>query len=292
MKMNKVLIALVGGLLVLTMAACEIAGITVDLGGNGAGSPAASIEAGIDSPANNATLPLAPVEIAYHASSAEGVAAVELSIDNTVVISINSPASDQKVVALKYTWNPITAGTHTIRVRAQASGGLWSDYYGVMVTIPEAQMPDQQQPGSQQPAEPQPEAPTPTVKPEPTATPDVLTIYDVEHSKNIFYYGGGGCNREITITAKVTQPEDVYAMILFIRFWDKEGAGLTKWDSGRAMSKKSSDTYSVTLFSEKIPNYNAYEFAVMYYQIKVQDKNGNILAGTDVFKEVTLQICQ
>jgi len=67
---------------------------------------------------------------------------------------------------------------------------------------------------------------------------------------------------------------------------------LSKWDSGRAMSRKAEGEYSVTLFSEKIPNYNQFEFAVMYVQIKVQDKAGNILAGTDVIKEVTLQVCQ
>jgi hypothetical protein len=58
------------------------------------------------------------------------------------------------------------------------------------------------------------------------------------------------------------------------------------------MSKKSDGSYSVTLFSEKIPNYNQFEFAAMNYQIKVQDKGGSILAGTEVFKDVRLQICQ
>ncbi len=295
--MKKVLILISTFVLILTLMACEFAGISLDLGGSGSsgGSGAAPVEAGIDSPANNSMLQMSPVEIAYHASSTDGIAAVELSIDGTVVSSINSPASNQKVVALKYTWNPTEPGSHTIRVRAQSSGGGWSDYYGVMVTVQGSQQPEQQQSGQQpsgqqQPQEQQPQAPTDT--PEPTPTPKDMQIYDVQHSVDTFYYGGGGCNREITISAKLTQPDKAYATIMFIRFWDKEGAGLTKWDSGRAMSKKSDDQWSVTLFSEDIPNFNQFEFAVMYYQIKVQDKMGNILAGTEVFKDVNLEICK
>jgi len=274
--------------LFLCLAACEFAGISINLGGEEAVS-AMPIEVGIDSPSNNAELQMAPVEIAYHASSPEGVAAVELSIDGIVVSSIETPASEQEVVALKYVWNPADSGAHTIRVRAQSSGGAWSDYSGISITLQGTPQQGQEQP---QVAQQESQVPQTTHTPEPTATPEGVYIYDVKHNKNIFYYGGGGCDREITISAKVSQPEKVYAMILFTRFWDKEGEGLTKWDSGRSMPKKGEGEYSVTLFSEKIPNYNAYEFAVMHYQIKAQDKAGNILAGTDVIKEVTLQICQ
>jgi hypothetical protein len=287
--MKRVLILVSASVLILTLLACEFAGINVDLGGGGdssGGAKAAPVEAGVDSPGNNATLKMAPVDIAYHASSTDGISAVELSIDGAVVSSITTPASDQKVVAMKYTWNPMEAGSHTIRVRAQSSGGNWSDFYGVMVTVEGSQ----QTPAAEQPQQTQQQAPTDT--PEPTATPKDVTIYDVKADKDIFYYGGGGCNREITITAKVTQPEKVYVMVLFIRFFDNEGGGTSSWDSGRAMSKKSDGSYSVTLFSEKIPNYNQFEFAAMNYQIKAQDKGGSIVAGTEVFKDVRLQICQ
>ena len=91
--MKRVLILGSALLLILTVMACEFAGITLDLGGgDGGGSAAAPVEAGIDSPANNATLQMAPVEIAYHASSTDGVSAVELSIDGTVVSSITTPS--------------------------------------------------------------------------------------------------------------------------------------------------------------------------------------------------------
>jgi len=285
--MKRALRFLIIPIFLLTLMACEFAGITLDLGGGDSGgdgsSGAAPIESGIDSPSNGASLQMAPVEIAYHASSTGGVSAVELSINGEVLSSVASPASDQKVVALKYTWNPSVSGSHTIRVRAQSSNGGWSDYAAATVNIQ----------GSQQQQEPPAQQQAPPDSPGPTPTPEEMTIYDIEHDKDTFYYGGGGCNREITISAKVTHPEDVYAMTLFIRFWDKEGAGLTKWDSGRGMSKKAEGSYSVTLFSENIPNYNAYEFAVMYYQITVTDKSNNPRAVvSEVIKKVNLQVCQ
>jgi len=285
--MKRAYIAIIPVLLIILLA-CEVAGFNIDLFGSG-GSSGAPVEAGVDSPGNNATVPMGPVEIAYHASSTDGISLVELSIDGAVVASIPAPTSNEKVMALKYAWTPAAAGSHTIRVRAQSNAGDWSEYYGVMVTV-EASQQAQQPPAQEQPQQPQPQAPTNT--PEPTPTPKDMQVYDVKFDKDIFYYGGGGCNREITVSAKVTQPEKAYAVIMFTRFWDKEGGGLSKWDSGRAMSKKAEGEYSVTLFSEKIPNYNQFEFAVMYVQIKVQDKSGNILAGTDVIKEVTLQVCQ
>jgi len=281
----------------LVLMSCEFAGFTIDFG-NGDGSssqPAvAPVEAGIDSPANGSSLQMGPVDISYHASSTDGVSAVELSVDGAVVSSIATPGSDQKVVALKYTWQPMTAGSHSISVRAQSTTGAWSDFVTIPISIAAAEQAQAAAPAAVQEAQAPaaPAEPTITPKPLPTNTPDVLTIFDVQHDKTKFYYGSNACgSHELTISARVTQPEDVYALILFIRFADKESAGYTKWDSGRAMSKKSDDLYSVTLTSTKVTNYNAYEFAVMRYQIVAQDKAGNSIARTEVMEDLNIEVC-
>ena len=130
--------------LVLTVLACDFAGINVDLGG-GADEPPASqpqiapVEAGIDAPSSGTVLQMGPVDIAYHASSLEGVSVVELSIDGAVVSSIASPDSSTKVVALRYTWNPPSAGSHTLQVRAQNKSGAWSNLVTSAITIQGAQ---------------------------------------------------------------------------------------------------------------------------------------------------------
>ncbi len=289
--MKRTVFVLCAFFLILTVIACDFAGVTIDLGGEDEGkSPTSqpqnlSVEVGIDAPANGAVLQMGPVDIAYHASSTEGVSMVELSIDGSVVSSITSPDANQKVVALRYTWNPPASGSHTLQARAQNKAGAWSNLATAAVTIQGAQPPAQQ--GSQST-----NTPEPTKTPEPTATADKVTIFDVEHDKDKFFYGGGGCgSREITISAKVTKPEDVYSLVLFIRFFDNEGAGTSKWDAGHAMSKKSDGNYSITLASNKITNYNLYEFTAMNYQMVATDKSRNNLARTEVFKDIALDIC-
>lgn len=282
-------------MLLLVMLACEFAGINVDLGGEATDEAPqiAPVEVGIDSPFNGASFTMQPIDIAYHASSTDGIMTVELSIDGEVLSSITTPSSDQQAVALRYTWQPTLAGSHTIRVRAQSSVGLWSDYSSAMVTITGDQPPAPQQ--AQVPEVTK--TPEPTRTPEPTATPEGVSIYDIKWDKTKFYYGGNGCgSKELTISAHVTDPKDeVYGVILFLRFVDKESAGVTKWDGGRAMSNKSGDLWSVTLTSNKIPNYTAFEFTIMEFQIVVQDKPSggsfNRLAKSEVIRELSMERC-
>ncbi len=288
--MRKIKVLFILAMAMLLLMSCEFAGVTIDFGnGSSSQSAAAPVEAGVDSPANGSALQMAPVDISYHASSTDGISAVELSIDGSVVSSIATPGSDQKVVALKYTWQPMTSGSHSISVRAQSTTGAWSDYATAAVNVAGS---EQGQAAVPAPAEAATAEPTSTPKPEPTKTPDVLTIFDVQHDKTKFYYGSNACgSHELTISARVTQPDDVYALILFIRFADKESSAFTKWDSGRAMSKKSDDLYSVTLTSTKVTNYNAYEFALMRYQIVAQDKAGNSIARTEVMEDLHIEVC-
>lgn len=288
--MKKKWIILSAIFLLFVLSACEFAGISIDFGFGGSDSDSGSavLEAGVDSPLNGAALPMGPVDIAYHATSTDGVSAVELSIDGEVVSSFKSPESGQKVAALSYTWTPTGPGSHTIRVRAQSNTGAWSDFSAVTVSVQD-----------EQPSQPEPEQEEEAPPPEPeeeeeNGAPDTdeVTIYDIQRNKDIFYYGPGGCNREITITAKVANPEDVYVAVLFIKFIDKEGEGSTNWDSGRAMVKKSEGNYSITLFSESIPNWSLYEFAKMWYQIVLQDKAGGRMTASEVIKDLDFQICQ
>ncbi len=294
--------------LVLMVLACDFAGITVDLGGESSGNdketveepPAlqpqsAPVEAGIDAPPDVSVLQMGPVKIAYHASSVVGIAVVELSIDGVVVSSIASPDATTKVVALSYSWNPPAPGSYILQVRAQNKNGEWSNFAASAVTIqgaqPAAQLP-QQAPPQQVPLATN--TPEPTKTPEPTATPDKVTIYDVKFDKNKFYYGDASCgSREITISAKVARSEEVSGVYLFNRFFDNQGGGTSNWDSGHAMSKKSEGTYSITIASDKLANYNMYRYGVMNYQIVASGKttDSTRLAVTEVFKDIQLNRC-
>lgn len=284
-------------IILMVLLSCEFAGISVDFGSGGqeVEEQAAPVEAGIDAPANNSSLEMASVDISYHASSQEGVAAVELSINGEVVSSIATPGSDQKVVALRYTWQPTVSGSHTIRVRAQSASGVWSDYAVANVNIAG----DQKVPDTQAEQESQAEAvegeaeEEAKAEPEPTETPEGVTFFDIKHDKDLFYYGDGSCgSREITISTRVTNPDDIYVLIMFTRFADKESGGITKWDAGHAMSKKSDDLYSITLQSNKIANYTTFDHAVMHYQFIAQGDAETIVARGEVQKDISMQACK
>ncbi|MCJ7773989.1 MAG: Ig-like domain-containing protein, partial [Desulfobacterales bacterium] len=204
MRKAKVFIGIL--ILLLVVMACDIGGLSIDLGlgGDFSSSTGGQIETGVDSPANGAALPMGPVDIAYHATCTDGIMAIELSVNGEVLSTIPSPDSSQQVVALKYTWQPNTGGSHTIRVRAQNSLGEWSDYSASTVNIEgNQQAPQQENP----PSEPEPEKEA--APPAPTETPEFMTIYNIEHNLDKFYYGGGSCgSREITISADITHPDD------------------------------------------------------------------------------------
>jgi hypothetical protein len=275
--------------LLLIVTACDIGPVSIDLGlgGDASKSTGGQIDVAIDSPISGSTLPLRSVDIAYHATSTDGLSAVELSINGGVVNTFANPETNQKVITLSYSWQPTAGGSHIIRVRALNSLGVWSDYSTSTVNIEASSQPAQKENSSSPPV-----VEKATDTPSPTATPDEMTIYNIKHNQDKIYYGGGSCgSREVTISADITHPDDAYATILFIRFYDNEGGGLTKWDSGRAMGRKTDEHFSVTLASDKIPNYNAFEFALMYYQIVVQDKTGNRIARSDVIKKLLLERC-
>jgi hypothetical protein len=276
-------------ILLSIVLACDIGPVSIDLGlgEDSSKSVGGQMEVAIDSPINGSSLQLAPVDIAYHATSTDGLSAVELSVNGEVISTFANPDTSQKVITLSYSWQPIAGGSHTIRVRALNALGIWSDYSSSTINI-ESNPQSAEQENSSSP----PVVEIATDTPSPTATPDEMTIYNIKHDRDKFYYGGGSCgSREVTISADITHPDDAYAAILFIRFYDNEGGGLTKWDSGRAMGRKTDDHFSATLASNKIPNYNAFEFAVMYYQIVIQDKAGNRIARSEVIKKLLLERC-
>ena len=282
MKNGKFNVLMILSLLLLT--ACNV---TVSLGDSG-GNNAVSLAVRVDSPTQGGQYGMDPIDIRYTATAPEGVSVVELNIDGYIANSYSSPDTTLNTVALVYTWTPPTAGSHILRMRVQDAKGKWSEYTDVMVTIAGSQPAAQSEDTS-----PQDQSPTATDTPTPTETPSAPYIYDVDHDVNKFYYKNNNCGpTKITISLKVSDPDKVWSVVIFTRFLDKEGEGQTKWDSGHAMSPKGSDgTYSITLESSKITNFNTYEFAVFRYQFVATDKDRNEVTRTEVFEDIDYEIC-
>lgn len=270
--------------LLLFVTACDITFDTSQMFASKEKVPFAVV---IENPIQGSQFGVQPIDIRYKATAPEGVAMVELNVDGTVLNTYAAPDPSQTVVALQYSWTPDMGGSHIIRVRVQDAEGNWSSYSDVMVTVVD----DQQDEPAQPPAAAQP-APQEPAPPEPTDTPSTPYIYDVSHDVDKFYYKNGTCGpTKITISLKVSDPDKVWSVVMFTRFLDKEGEGQTKWDTGHALNPKGDDTYSITLESSQITNFNVYEFAVFRYQFVATDKNRNEVTRTEVFEDISYEIC-
>src|SRR3990170_6148013 len=114
---------LLSSLILLFLASCTPAVL--------AGGP----QAWIDAPLDGASLPLAPLEVVAHAAASDGVALVELSVDGAALSSAPPDDTAAALVSVRRAWQPEGPGNYTLRVRAQANGGAWSEAAQAVVTI-------------------------------------------------------------------------------------------------------------------------------------------------------------
>jgi len=269
--MKRVIFLLCAMMVATLVAGCG--GITISVGGeSGAKEDEYPLQAVVDSPVDGTLLPMGAVEIVYHATAEEGVAAVELSVDGQVLSNVTSPDSKQQLTTLTYTWQPSVGGAHVIRVRAQSSTGEWSEYGMTTVNI-----------------EGQVATPEPTI----TATPEGVEILEVTRTNSKFYFGNNTCGPvKNTFNVKVSQPEKVFQVLIFYRLWDKEGGGESKWDSGHAMKPLGDGNYSFTFTETIINNPFGFEFTVFHYQIVVIGiQNSERLDVEDFPSDVVYEIC-
>jgi hypothetical protein len=112
------------------------------------------------------------------------------------------------------------------------------------------------------------------------------------HDVDTFYYGVTSCGPdEITITTDVTRIEKVAYVILFTRFKDLASDKMTNWDVGGTMKKVDDNTHRITILSQNITNYNAYDNAAMSYQFIATDSDKKITGRSLVFDDITLEKC-
>lgn len=248
---------------------------------------------GIDSPSPGETLAKGQIEIVYFGTSSAGISKIELSINNEVVQNIESGGT-QNISVLKYIWTPTQSGNFFIRVRAQNSRGVWSAIEEVKVTVVESTLPTLAPSLTSQPtiAGQPPSASQPTQASKPVKTPAPAVVYDVDTDIFSFYYGDDDCGpNEITITAKVNEPDGVKRLTIFTRFADQESFEMSGWDSGQAMTRKADETFTITLKASELDNYNKYDFATLFYQIVSTDADNATIDRTVVFKDAHLEIC-
>lgn len=269
--MKKGTLILLSLLITISLAGCGGDGITISLGGSEQASNQQTypLQAFIDTPVSGSTLAMGPIDIGYHATAQDGVAAVELSVDGAVVSNLVTPDSKQPLVALKYTWQPAVSGTHVLRVRAQSAKGTWSNYAEAMVNI---QAPVQQQP--QQQSQPQPQQQPQPQSPAATNTPEGVHITNVQKTTNKFYWGLNTCGPvKMTLNIQVSNAGDVFQVVVFNRLWSSEGEGSAGWDSGYAMKPLGNGEYTFTYTETNVRNPRGQDRSEFHYQFVVMGKN-------------------
>jgi hypothetical protein len=148
------------------------------------GQTASGLHAWIDAPLTGSVVAVnANVDVISHSSAPAGINNVELDINSSALRTDAVPGSGQAYVLMKQSWMPTQAGTYQLRVRAQTTGGQWSDYAAVMVTVTDqaaGRPTPSESPTPRGSALPSlnptlPGSPTPSVTSLPTLTPTLAT---------------------------------------------------------------------------------------------------------------------
>jgi hypothetical protein len=194
-------------------------------------------------------------------------------------------------VSLRATWSPPAPGRYVLHIRAKNLQGVWGAYAEAAVTVGgETPTP------SATPAATETSTATagPTSTSTPTATPEALVFFP-GISANEFHYVAQNvpeCSPlQLILTVKVSDPARAKGMLLFFHLQDKAGGGSSAWNSGIPMGALADGSYSKIVASEDIDGYTDYLSAWFIYQFVATDGAGNVVARSDVYRDVTLSMC-
>jgi len=251
----------------------------------------------IDAPLDGSTLPLAPYEVVFHVSAADGVAQGELSVNGQVLVMQPNPDPASFLVALYQLWVPGQPGNYTLRARAQSKGGQWSEYAVVNVTVfgPSETPTPTQTPltpttvtvttvtptPTSTPTRPAPPPPPPPVQQELTFTPSVST--------NQISYGGCGADR-VKISVQVSDPS-VYSVDLYVRLLDEASGSQTEWSNYNRMSPRGGGLFDITVVATNVPDYGRYPAATLVYEFVAVDRNEVVIGRSPRIRDIGFSAC-
>lgn len=219
----------------------------------------------IDAPLNGMVLKDAPYEIVLHATAPKGIASVDLQINDQPEAISSAPDKNGMLWTYKHTWDPNGPGEYLLRAIARDINGQDSDPSEVRVIIV-----------GETPTPTPTSTPTLTLTPTSTVTATVtptqpvgLELVDMTRSSDAFYNGACSPN-SITFTIRATDPDQVKYMYFFYRLQDKSTGQKTDYNDGLSMNKVGTDTWSITIKSNQLENYNKYDEAWFIYQFTSQ----------------------
>lgn len=125
---------------------------------------------------------------------------------------------------------------------------------------------------------------TPVIPPTPVRPgPGFLSVTISE--KRIFW---GSCTpNESIIVAKVTDPEEVASVVIFVQVKSAEDEDYTPWTSGDVMYNYFDGTFSYTLQATEINGHNHYKKSWVRMQLVATNIKGEEVGRTRIIPEVT-----
>lgn len=114
-----------------------------------------------------------------------------------------------------------------------------------------------------------------TITPVVTSTPfsfgpgfDDITVSE----KKIFW---GSCkHNKTTVTAQVTNPDDVRSVVIFVRVKALKEEDYTPWTTGDVMQGHRDGTYTYTLVGSNIEGHNHHKETLVFFQLVATDEKG------------------
>ena len=252
----------------------------------------------IDAPLNESRLPLADYEIVFHITDAEEVVTGELSINDQVMASLPNPDPADKLVTLKYLWEPAAPGEYVVGARAQNAEGTWGPMSESLVFISEAtatplieQAPTLAPIITIEATEILTPIPTPTETVTPTLTPAPgFSSFNI--TPDLVYYGFCSPD-EVLVSVKAVDTAGITAVVLFYRLRDENGQ-TTAWLNS-AMDPQSGGQYTKSVNMNTLAEQTGVDETLKTFtlqvQMVIQNSLGQMTSST-IYSDVTVQYCR
>ena len=133
-----------------------------------------------------------------------------------------------------------------------------------------------------------------------TPTPLILVLTETpgEGFKSLAISGNqifwGTCKRgSVRITAEVTDPDEVYSVVIFVRLRDAESPDTTPWSKGAAFDNRRNGIFTYDLDADAVSEHGYYMKAWVLYQLVATDVLGKVIGRTKIYTQsLTIEPCK
>ena len=258
-------------------------------------APGGDPQAWIDAPLNESRLPFAPYEIVFHITDSQQVIIGELRINDQVISSMPNPDPADKLVTLKYLWDPESPGRYVLGVRAQNGEGTWGPVSESVVYIskPTATRPAETVTPTLEPTPP--ETITPTLTFTESATPTLAPtagFSSITISPDLVYYGVCSPD-EVLVSATAADPAGITAVVLFYRLRDENG-NVSGWLNS-AMDPQGGANYAETLNMNTLADQTGFGASFGAFTLEVQlviQNSAGEMTSSPVYRDVVVEYCR